>query len=145
LIKIPDKKDEKTIILFDNTCYTVGRQPTCDVVLDDDSISRKHATLRTTCNYQTHLLVVESGFIFVQDLGSLNKVRLKSSSSTDSILELKPHFFYQILPSNIVFFGNVECTLKTSESRMIFFFCFLTFQLLLRWKVRKCMKILQLH
>ena len=64
-----------------------------------------------------HLQVIESGFIFVQDLGSLNKVRIKSSPSHETCLELKPNVYYQLLNSNIVYFGNVECTLNTHQQQ----------------------------
>lgn len=43
-------------------CLTFGRAPDCDLVLSDDTVSRRHAALRTG----------EDGRWFLRDLGSTN-------------------------------------------------------------------------
>src|SRR5689334_29402 len=60
----------RSFLLPDGREMVVGRGPECDVVLDDDRISRRHALL--TCN--------ESGWS-VADLGSKNGLMIDGAPS----------------------------------------------------------------
>jgi hypothetical protein len=59
----------RSLLLPDNRRTVVGRDPECDVVLDDDRISRRHAALSGT-------LVGNGGGWSVADLGSKNGTQL---------------------------------------------------------------------
>src|SRR5687768_17990801 len=45
---------------------TIGRMHTCDIVIDDESVSRQHAVIHNS----------QPGNLLVEDLGSRNKTRI---------------------------------------------------------------------
>ena len=63
--------------LFENIDLTVGRDPTCDLVLGDPSVSRRHARLRFLPDERCE----------VQDLGSTNGVRLDGRFIKEAVVE----------------------------------------------------------
>jgi len=73
----------------------VGRLPTCDIVLNDPSVSRKHATLR-----------VESGRCFVQDAGS----RFGTFVNAEQILAVDEGT--AVKPGDVLTFGELSATLE---------------------------------
>ena len=73
------------------TRFTIGREPTCDIPLTDDSVSRLHA----------ELTVLEGGKLFLTDC--------KSSNGTFLLREAQPRRISQelILPTARVQFGRL--------------------------------------
>jgi adenylate cyclase len=85
---------EKTHRLKDGVSV-VGRLPTCDIVLNDPSVSRRHATLR-----------VEQGRCYVQDSGS----RFGTFINGEQILATQDSA--EVKPSDIVTFGELPVTIE---------------------------------
>ena len=73
------------------TRFTIGREPTCDIPLPDDSVSRLHA----------ELTVLEGGKLFLTDC--------KSSNGTFVLRDAQPRRITQelILPTDRVQFGRL--------------------------------------
>jgi len=72
---------------------TIGRQASCDIVLDDDAVSRLHARVDRT----------DEGFVLT-DLGSVNGLRVNGERTTHRLLE----------PGDVVHIG--ECVLRFEAS-----------------------------
>lgn len=74
--------------------FTIGREPTCDIPLSDDSVSRLHA----------ELTVLEGGKLFLTDC--------KSSNGTFILRDAPPRRISQelILPTDRVQFGRLIVT-----------------------------------
>lgn len=85
--------------LLDNSTITVGRSPQCEVVINHESMSRKHC-----------LIEVEDGKIYVSDLGSTNGVTIDGQ-------RLKPNektFYLNSLPLVI---GAATVTIDLTEDK----------------------------
>jgi pSer/pThr/pTyr-binding forkhead associated (FHA) protein len=72
----PPGKEPKTLQLK-NGENVVGRLPVCDICIDDDSISRRHA-----------VLIVQAGKVMVRDLGSKNRTFV-GNKAIESEVEIK--------------------------------------------------------
>ena len=76
--------------------YIIGRDPTCDIVLTDDSVSRQHA----------ELIVNEKGVLMLIDQHSTNGCFIQSKGVWES-------FSQEIVNSqNLVRFGNLEISVE---------------------------------
>ena len=76
--------------------YIIGRDPTCDIVLTDDSVSRQHA----------ELIVNEKGVLMLIDQHSTNGCFIQSKGVWES-------FSQEIVNSqNLVKFGNLEISVE---------------------------------
>lgn len=69
--------------------YTIGRVPSCQVVINLTSVSKQHATLT----------VHSDGKVFIKDLGSKNGTRVDGKAVGETPVRLKP-------PQTIVLGGN---------------------------------------
>lgn len=76
---------------IDSTCLVVGRSPTCDIVLDDDRVSSRHAWIGPV-----------GGKIVVRDLRSTNGTFLNAQVNS-SITEA------ELRPGDTLFFGGHLC------------------------------------
>lgn len=68
--------------------YTIGRQTTCDIVIDDHNVSRVHAELR-----------LKNGMWFADDRGSTNGTRINGAL----IVEATP-----LKPGDVISLGSVD-------------------------------------
>jgi hypothetical protein len=68
--------------------YTIGRQTTCDIVIDDHNVSRVHAELR-----------LKNGLWFADDRGSTNGTRINGAL----IVEATP-----LKPGDVISLGSVD-------------------------------------
>ena len=76
--------------------YIIGRDPSCDIVLTDDSVSRQHA----------ELIVNEKGVLMLIDQHSTNGCFIQSKGVWES-------FSQEIVNSqNLVRFGNLEISVE---------------------------------
>jgi len=90
--------DEVVIINVDpdsRETLWVGRKTECDKVLDDESISRKHAQV-----------IPENGFYTIKDNGSTNGIAIGGRRVKQA----------RVKPGQLFFLGKVLCTLKTNQS-----------------------------
>ncbi len=71
------KVSEEQIILLFGTQMLMGRDPSCDIVVDDDRISRKHA-----------LIKIEHEAVRLADLGSTNGTTRNNEPLTEEIILL---------------------------------------------------------
>jgi hypothetical protein len=79
---------------------TVGRLPSCDLVINDPSVSKEHARL---CWHG------KSDSCTVVDLGSMNGTQLNGHM-------LEPHTPYYVEDGNLVRFGDADFAYLTSKS-----------------------------
>jgi DNA-binding NtrC family response regulator len=89
-----------THALPDHGEVLIGRGEGCDIVIDDDSISRKHATLRLDER------------IMIEDLGSANGTRVRESwlASGDPV---------EIAPGEVVEIGSLMLILQDRTPRVV--------------------------
>lgn len=78
-----------------STISTIGRSIKCDVVIDDHSISRKHAQIR-----------IESPHFFLTDLNSRNGTFIGDAQITSA----------QFMPGQVIKFADIALTLITPTS-----------------------------
>ncbi len=76
--------------------FTIGRSPDCDVVLADESVSRRHA----------ELLVMETGELFLIDCGSTHGTSLSHRGETRRINQEFVH------PEATVLFGELSLPVR---------------------------------
>ncbi len=93
-LRYQEQGADKTHRLRDGTSV-VGRLPTCDLVLNDPSVSRRHATIR-----------VENGQTWVQDAGS------RFGTYVNGVQILAVHDAMEVKPGDIVRFGELPVSLE---------------------------------
>jgi hypothetical protein len=79
---------------------TVGRMPSCDLVINDPSVSKEHARLRWHGR---------SGTCTVVDLGSMNSTQLNG-------YVLEPHKEFIVQDGDLVRFGDADFAYLTAKS-----------------------------
>lgn len=78
----------------------VGREATCDIVLDDDSVSRRHASITFT-TVRRRVVAVE-----VEDLGSTNGTLVDGKAVASAV----------VLPGSTLSFGDVDVHVSEGTS-----------------------------
>ncbi|GIW97518.1 MAG: hypothetical protein KatS3mg111_0851 [Pirellulaceae bacterium] len=86
---------------------TVGRDPTCDVCINHDSISRKH------CQFQTNA----EGALVVRDLGSMNGTYVDDRKVQQTVLMPGQIIQLGALTLRIDFAEEHEATVGTSRQQ----------------------------
>jgi len=76
--------------------FSIGRSPKCDIVVADDSVSRRHA----------ELTVLENGLLFLVDCRSTQGTVLHRDNETNSFQQ------ELLLPTDIVQFGDFKIPVK---------------------------------
>jgi hypothetical protein len=99
------------IELGGKTTLVIGRSSSCDVFLDDDSVSRRHAELH-----------VHADRIEIEDLGSQNGTRLLAvvrdgavETAKGSETQLVPHQLTPLGADTMVLIGTAQLMLGTGD------------------------------
>src|SRR5688572_20438385 len=117
LVTAPRKSDERATLTFltgieagqvfsipEDGC-TIGRGTDCEVSVDDQAVSRKHA----------RILPIKNGF-FIEDLGSTNGTFVSGARATT--VELRPGDRIQLGPNLVLRYTLIDGTEEALQRRL---------------------------
>lgn len=82
VLRMQKSAKEEVVLPLDRNETTIGRDPTCDIVLSQPGVSRRHAAIRRT----------ETGYFELRDLRSTNGTRVQNDPIREMILLDKDRF-----------------------------------------------------